>query len=532
VPSPPRGYWAKKQTDKPVKQIRFVNTVDPGDERIVIHVGGKPDLPEPVKEILDEACGLRSKTVASAATLPIKRASAEGIHKAVVATAKALRRAKPDKEGAVSATEEGTCGIVVGSSSVERVISILDALVSSLEGRGLNLVPNGKNMSVASEVETVTLSIVERVDRTKHIPTPEEIAKEERRQRRTLSSGNWSFERAYPEWDICRTGRLSLALENHYLDGLRRSWNEGKHQRLEDSIEDMATGIMAYAVGLKVRTEARERDRRNWERQARVRARAEQRAKRDAERRKILDELAAISAEATKLRVWLGEANNWKQPLEPNEFGRFVEWATARLDRLEHAVDPEGIAEALRSRNLFPESDPLIDPPEDLVKEQRLIGLIKNRNPMGIWPAGAGGTPYRLARRFLGSQGGVEGGAGSEHGTRNVDQAISARSQGAAVAMTTAWERGVFGPALGVALHGDACPMVHGVDEPVMACLSTDHDAIFTRPFGDRRDSCQTAQGGVVASLQGIEGFCEQRGEDDPSHSLSLSHIQTRTYRW
>jgi hypothetical protein len=26
-------------------------------------------------------------------------------------------------------------------------------------------------------------------------------------------------------------------------------------------------------------------------------------------------------------------------------------------------------------------------------------------------------------------------------------------------------------------------------------------------------------QGGVIASLQGIEGFCEQRGEDDPSYS-------------
>ena len=31
--------------------------------------------------------------------------------------------------------------------------------------------------------------------------------------------------------------------------------------------------------------------------------------------------------------------------------------------------------------------------------------------------------------------------------------------------------------------------------------------------------SCETAQGGVVASLQGIRGFCEQRGEDGPSHS-------------
>ena len=52
-----------------------------------------------------------------------------------------------------------------------------------------------------------------------------------------------------------------------------------------------------------------------------------------------------------------------------------------------------------------------------------------------------------------------------------------------------------------------------------MASLSSHHYAVFARPLGDRRDPCQTAQGGVISSLQSIEGFCEQRGEDDPSHS-------------
>jgi hypothetical protein len=41
----------------------------------------------------------------------------------------------------------------------------------------------------------------------------------------------------------------------------------------------------------------------------------------------------------------------------------------SRLDYLEHAVEPEGIAETLKSRELFPEIDPLVDPPEDLIEE-------------------------------------------------------------------------------------------------------------------------------------------------------------------
>ena len=87
------------------------------------------------------------------------------------------------------------------------------------------------------------------------------------------------------------------------------------------------------------------------------------------------------------------------------------------------------------------------------------------------------------------------------------------------MAVTPASESGVLGAALCIVLHGGARPVIHGVGESVVARLSSHDDAALTGPLGDRRDSCQTSQGGVITSLQGIEGFCEQRGEDDPSHS-------------
>src|SRR6516164_7022551 len=68
-------------------------------------------------------------------------------------------------------------------------------------------------------------------------------------------------------------------------------------------------------------------------------------------------------------------------------------------------------------------------------------------------------------------------------------------------------------------LHGDTCPMIHSVGEPVMTGLPPHDNAALAGTLGDRRDACQTAQSGVISSLQGIEGFCQQRGEDDPSHS-------------
>ena len=87
------------------------------------------------------------------------------------------------------------------------------------------------------------------------------------------------------------------------------------------------------------------------------------------------------------------------------------------------------------------------------------------------------------------------------------------------MAVTTAAQSDIFGAASGVMLHGDTCPMVHGVGKPVMAGLSSHDDAAFARPLGDGRDAGQAAQGRVIAPLQGVPGLREQRGQDNSSHS-------------
>jgi hypothetical protein len=90
VPTPPRGYWAKKEASKPVKQVRFVETADPQDERIVIYGNNQHQLPESVKKIIEQdriARAVRSKTVI--ATSAPSQVPIVGTHKAVAATAKA-----------------------------------------------------------------------------------------------------------------------------------------------------------------------------------------------------------------------------------------------------------------------------------------------------------------------------------------------------------------------------------------------------------------------------------------------------------
>lgn len=133
VPTPPRGYWAKKEAGKPVRQVSFVETADPQDERVVIYGQNHPELPESVKQIIDQqrvAKAARGKSFPFPSP-PIQTPIVEA-HKALVATARALRNGKPDKNDVVSAIGGGMCGIEVGAASVERAIAILDLLARSL----------------------------------------------------------------------------------------------------------------------------------------------------------------------------------------------------------------------------------------------------------------------------------------------------------------------------------------------------------------------------------------------------------------
>ena len=78
---------------------------------------------------------------------------------------------------------------------------------------------------------------------------------------------------------------------------------------------------------------------------------------------------------------------------------------------------------------------------------------------------------------------------------------------------------GVFCAASRIVLHGDARPVVEGIGEAVVAGLAAHDDATLAGTLGDRRDPCQTSQGGIISPLQRLPGFGEQRGEDGPSHS-------------
>ncbi|MEI9983939.1 MAG: hypothetical protein WDN69_12460 [Aliidongia sp.] len=308
VPTPSRGYWAKKAAGKPVVQTHFFETSDSAVDRIEIH-SVVAHLPRQVQDILHRERGRRqwqTKHPVIDAPAAVEQPLAE-VHHAVAATARALRKGKPNKTGVVEAVGEGHCGISAGTLSVERVVSVLDGLVRQLEARGLQLRPLGSKIGVTDAPDSVFLMVKERVDMEKHVPTPQELAEEERRERRRerdIRSGRWeygAYDRPYPEYDPVRTGELSIQIENEYLGGLRRTWGDGKIQRLENLTEGVASGVVLYLAGIRARREERQRSERRWARQMQVRALAAARAEREVKRQEFVREQVRLASELAGL---------------------------------------------------------------------------------------------------------------------------------------------------------------------------------------------------------------------------------------
>lgn len=370
IPTPPRGYWARKDAGQPVKQARFHETADPQDERVVI-LGSRSNLSPEVQLVLDQERQRRKIRPKSA--VPTDAGSmvpVEDVHPSVEPTARVLRKAKPDKEGVVRANGSGQCGIEVGSAVIERVITVLDGLARTLEARGQKLEPQGTGMKVYIPPDSVGFTVKERIEKRAHTPTMEELAKEERiRKKRERDSrlGLWSFdnERAYPEFDFIRTGELGIEIENRYVTGLRRSWKDGRRQRLEGLIEDIAGGIIAYLAGVKADREKHERWEREWQRKEELRALARAREQREKHRHEFLEHLTRTSTKAEELRLFVTRLRRQMPASPPGELTRLLAWTEGKLQRLEDELTAEGILAALLDRELFAEIDALAAPDLD-----------------------------------------------------------------------------------------------------------------------------------------------------------------------
>lgn len=370
IPTPSRGYWAKKKVSKPVKQMPLHDTSDPQDEYIAIR-GARTFLSAEILEVLDQE---RQRRIKRKSSVPMESAgerSVQNVHQSIIATARALRKLKPGKGDVAHAIGQNLCGIEIGAARVERVIGILDTIARTLEVRGLNIEPAGNCMRVSVGLDVVAISLIERIEKRKHVPNIEELAREKKLQEKEKRDGRlglWSFgrERAYSEYDFIRTGELNVHIADQYVSGLRRSWKDGKRQRIETLIDDIVSGIITYIAGVKAKHAENERRQLERRRHEHLRALARARDERESQRRKFLQRIIEISAEADELQLFVDRIGPRLPKCNSSELLRMVEWVKSLLQRIENELKPDQISAALRDKNLFPEADDLSGPEEGI----------------------------------------------------------------------------------------------------------------------------------------------------------------------
>ncbi|KFG69834.1 hypothetical protein JH26_08190 [Microvirga sp. BSC39] len=99
-------------------------------------------------------------------------------------TAKTLRSRSAQDGDIARAFGEGLYGVEIGIPSLERAITVLDALAYGLAGKGLQIEPTGRHIRIVSGQEKAEFSLKEVTRTVPHEPTEAELAEEARRQKR------------------------------------------------------------------------------------------------------------------------------------------------------------------------------------------------------------------------------------------------------------------------------------------------------------------------------------------------------------
>lgn len=232
IPTPPRGHWTRLKHGKPSPMARLPAMKDPRLAQVRIVGDLEQRLPAAV---LSARAAARQGPAVPADMLV-------GDHPALLRTRKALTRARPDGEGFVTVVGKGILPSTLAPASIDRAIGWLGLLLQTVEvhGHGLRKTDDGLLLDVDGEV--VGVSLIEQPDRTLHEPTPKELKLRAERK-------SWGYRAdPWPKYDERPSGRLALVIAGNDWSGLRRTFADGKTQRLEAMLPDILGGLAAHAA--------------------------------------------------------------------------------------------------------------------------------------------------------------------------------------------------------------------------------------------------------------------------------------------
>ncbi len=356
VPTPPRGYWARLEAGYTDAKAPLKERTTPGPNRIEIG----PSVTSLEIGIRDDIIGARA---AKPDSIEVKlHAAAADLHPAIKRTAEKLRNGKPNREGIVAANGAGMCGTSVRPQDSERVIAILNALAPALEGKGITFSAEGSAMRATRGRDDAVFKLTEILIKEPHIPTPEEVAAEEKRQKRISRETGWSTyafsnPRADPDFDRVRKGQFTLAIDSNG-SGARRTWSDGKTQTLEALLPAIVSGFDVFLIRAKAQREDREERSRQFDEMQRRRALFRQRGEREKKRAERIASLLATFDEIDALERLISRLD----AVAGTQSSRLLAYTRDRLATMQTLISSDGLEAKLTADALFPDPDPLHDP--------------------------------------------------------------------------------------------------------------------------------------------------------------------------
>lgn len=317
IPRPGRGYWAQLRAGKDPTRADLPKLPDDDGRPILIlnRQSGRPVVSQVVAEK-----AAKEKEPAQQIRVPERLVKP---HPEVARAAGILRRANKNDRLLLVNWQTPHLDIKVTKASLPRALRIMDTVLKECQKRGYTVAiikdtPHRTMLTVIDQ--EVKLSLEEKVRATKHEPTRQ-----------------WDWQR----WDYHPTGQLQLKIDSVFLSGVRRTWADGKTQRVEDVLNDFMAGLVRAAEVLRKDAEEREERRRQheleWQRELEERRKRELEKKRAAELERQVD--AWIKAKRMRAYVSaLAKVESIQLPidLDITLLSEWIEWARGYADQ----VDP------------------------------------------------------------------------------------------------------------------------------------------------------------------------------------------------
>jgi hypothetical protein len=352
VPTPPPGWWAKQQAGKKVKLTSLPKLKAGISDRIVIAAGE-------LRFEADAIAAARERARVLASCDPPREITTPPV---VAKTVSALRKAKPGPTGLVT-TDGNLIRCEVAPASIDRVELALTRIVAAAAQQGFALKSRAKDVCFSGAEEEIAFSVTETVRRIKHELTEREQAEQqryERKREREMRSGSWTMswtERPrFPEWDYHPIGQLAFEFEHAYVAGApRRTFRDGKVQRVEDMAADIAVGLAVLAAAKTADRLQREERRKHEEEQRRLREQAA-RAKHVDERRTAgVDQILTEMQRIDQLTALLWQLSDDRAG--GDRVREFRLWIEAAIERSRSRLESEALEERFAASRLFGEDD-------------------------------------------------------------------------------------------------------------------------------------------------------------------------------